>query len=188
MAGDPVWMKGLLAVHIAAGGAAFLLAPVALATAKGGKQHKRWGMVYLWAMGVVAVTALPMALYRPVLFLALVAIFSFYLAFSGYRVLRLKDLARGGEARPVDWIAGVITFVACFVLAALAIVRPAMVQHMSYVAVAFGIVGMRAGGRADVELCAEAAGEDVLVVQASARVYRQLYCGVDGVQRGDSAA
>ncbi len=146
MAGDPVWMKGLLAVHIAAGGAAFLLAPVALATAKGGKQHKRWGMVYLWAMGVVAVTALPMALYRPVLFLALVAIFSFYLAFSGYRVLRLKDLARGGEARPVDWIAGVITFVACFALAALAIVRPAMVQHMSYVAVAFGIVGMRAAG------------------------------------------
>ena len=40
-------------------------------TAKGGKQHKRWGMVYLWAMGVVAATALPMALYRPVLFLAL---------------------------------------------------------------------------------------------------------------------
>ena len=45
-----------------------------------------------------AATALPMALYRPVLFLALVAVFSFYAAFSGYRVLKLKELARGGSA------------------------------------------------------------------------------------------
>ena len=97
-AADPMWMRVFLGVHIAAGASSFLLAPVALATAKGGKQHKRWGMVYLWSMGVVAATALPMALYRPVLFLALVAVFSFYLAFSGYRVTRLKELARGGSA------------------------------------------------------------------------------------------
>ena len=102
-----LWMKVFLGVHIAAGASSFLLAPVALATAKGGKQHRRWGMVYLWSMGVVAATALPMALYRPVLFLALVAVFSFYLAFSGYRVTRLKELARGGSATPVDWIAAV---------------------------------------------------------------------------------
>ena len=70
-------MRAFLWIHIAAGATSFLLAPVALATAKGGKTHKRWGMVYLWAMGTVAATALPMALYRPVLFLALVAVFSF---------------------------------------------------------------------------------------------------------------
>jgi len=91
---DPLWVKIFLSIHIAAGVSSFLLAPVALATAKGGKQHKRWGMVYLWSMGVVAATALPMALYRPVLFLALVAVFSFYLAFSAYRVLRLKEVLR----------------------------------------------------------------------------------------------
>ena len=95
-AGDPLWMKVFLGVHITAGASSFLLAPVALATAKGGKQHKRWGMVYLWSMGVVASTALPMALYRPVLFLALVAVFSFYLAFAGFRVTRLKELASLG--------------------------------------------------------------------------------------------
>ena len=66
-----------LAIHIAAGMGSFLIAPIALVTAKGGKQHKRWGMVYLWCMGIVAATALPMALFAPVLFLALVAIFSF---------------------------------------------------------------------------------------------------------------
>src|SRR6202789_1093318 len=96
MSADPVWMKALLVVHIGCGFGSFLLAPVALATAKGGKQHMRWGMVYLWCMGLVAATALPMALFRPVLFLALVAILSFYLAFTGYRVLTL----RGGGAPP----------------------------------------------------------------------------------------
>jgi hypothetical protein len=100
-------------------------------------------MVYLWSMGVVAATALPMALYRPVLFLALVAVFSFYAAFSGYRVTKLKALARDGSAEPIDWIAGGITFCSSAALALLAIFRPAMVQHMGIVAIVFGLLGMR---------------------------------------------
>ena len=143
MAGDPVWMRGLLVVHIAAGFSSFLLAPVALATAKGGKQHKRWGMVYLWSMGVVAATAIPMAFYRPVLFLAMVAVFSFYSAFSGYRVLKLKDLARGGNAKPLDWAAGGLTFASSACLAGLGAFRPAWVQNLGPVAIVFGLLGMR---------------------------------------------
>lgn len=142
MTGDPIWMKGLLGVHIAAGCGSFLLAPIALATAKGGKQHKRWGMVYLWSMGIVAATAFPMALYRPVLFLAMVAVFSFYAAFSGYRVLRLKDLVRGGRAQPVDWFAGGVTFCSSACLALFGWLRPAWVQHMGVVAITFGLLGM----------------------------------------------
>ena len=140
---DPLWMRALLAVHIAAGFTAFLMAPVALATAKGGRQHRRWGMVYLWAMGVVAATALPMALWRPVLFLAMVAVFSFYAAFSGYRVLRLKDLPRGGRAKAIDWIAGVVTFASSLLLALLGAFRPAVVQNMGIVSIVFGLIGMR---------------------------------------------
>ena len=140
---DPLWMRGLLVVHVAAGASAFLLAPVALVTAKGGKQHKRWGMVYLWAMGVVAATALVMATYRPILFLALVAIFSFYAAFSGYRVLKLKSLAQGGSAKPIDWIAAVFTFGSCLTMALLGAFRPHAVQGMGIVSIVFGILGMR---------------------------------------------
>ena len=143
MTGDPVWMRALLVVHVTAGFGAFLLAPVALATAKGGKQHKRWGMVYLWCMGVVAATALPMALYRPVLFLAMVAVFSFYAAFSGYRVLKLKDLARGGSAKPVDWIAGVLTFASSLLLALLGAFDSKAIQGFGIVAIVFGLIGMR---------------------------------------------
>ena len=143
MTHDPLWMRAFLSIHIAAGATSFLLAPVALATAKGGKAHRRWGMVYLWAMGVVACTALPMALYRPVLFLALVAIFSFYAAWSGYRATKLKDLVRGGSAQPIDWAAGVFTFCSSAALAGLAVFKPAAVQHMGIVAILFGILGMR---------------------------------------------
>ena len=146
-AADPLWMRVLLGVHITAGASSFLLAPVALATAKGGKQHKRWGMVYLWSMGVVGATALPMALYRPVLFLALVAIFSFYLAFAGFRVTRLKDLVRSGSAAPVDWIAAVICFSVSACLAGFGAFRPAWVQGMGIIAIVFGFIGMQAAGR-----------------------------------------
>lgn len=139
---DPFWMKALLGVHITAGFSAFLLAPVALMTAKGGKQHRRWGMVYVWAMGIVAATAVPMALYRPVLFLALVAVFSFYACFSAWRVLALKDLAKGGSAKPLDWIAAAITFMTSAAMAWLAVFKPALVQHMGIVAIVFGTIGM----------------------------------------------
>ena len=143
-ASEPLWVKLFLAIHIAAGASSFLLAPVALATAKGGKQHKRWGMVYLWSMGFVAGTAVPLAFFFPVRFLALVAVFSFYFAFSGYRVLRLKELARGGSAEAVDWIAGAFTFATSALLAWMSWFRPREIEVLPIVGVVFGLIGMRA--------------------------------------------
>ena len=144
---DPLWVKAFLTIHIAAGVVSFVLAPVALATAKGGRQHKRWGRVYLWAMGLVAATAVPMAFFFPVRFLALVAVFSFYLAFAGYRVLRLKDLARGGSAEAIDWIAGVLTFAASALLVWLSAFRSALIEVIPAVGVIFGFIGISAAVR-----------------------------------------
>jgi hypothetical protein len=143
MRGDPVWMQDFLMVHIAAGSLSLVLAPIALSLTKGSTWHKRWGKVYFLCIGLVAATALPMALYRPVLFLALVAILSFYLAFSGYRVLRLKSLARGGSASLIDWLAAVLTFAGCACLAGFAVLRPGWVQNMGVVAILLGTLGMR---------------------------------------------
>ena len=92
---DPLWMRVFLGVHITAGSGAFVLAPLALVTAKGGKAHRQWGKIYFWCMAVVASTALIMSIYRPILFLALVAIFSFYSAFVAYRVLGQKAAWKG---------------------------------------------------------------------------------------------
>ena len=143
MQGTALWFKVFLAIHVTAGAGSFLIAPIALVTVKGGKLHKRWGKVYLWCMGIVAATALPMAIYFPTLFLALVAVFSFYAAFAGYRVLRLKDLARGGSAEPIDWIAGVVTFCSSALLVWLSWFRPEKIQVIGVVGVVFGLIGMR---------------------------------------------
>ena len=143
MHADPSWMPVLLAIHIAAGTLCLVLAPLVLAVTKGGQNHRRWGKVYLYSIGVVAGTALPMALYRPVLFLAFLSVLSFYLAFAGYRALRLKNLAQGGSAAPIDWIAALLAFGASTCLVGFALFRPAWVQHMGIVAIVLGSFGMR---------------------------------------------
>jgi uncharacterized membrane protein len=144
---DPQWFRSLLGVHIAAGCIAFVMAPLALATAKGGKAHRRWGKIYFWAMSVVAGTALVLALYRPVLFLALVAVFSFYAAFSAYRVLLYKDLPHGQKVLWPDWFAAAVTFACSFALALLGVVKPALVQNLTIPSLVFGTIGMVLAGK-----------------------------------------
>ena len=77
-------------IHIAAGMLALGLAPAAMLTVKGGRAHRRWGKTYFWAIAVVASTAVVLGLFRPQIFLVLLAVFSFYQAFSGYRALSRK--------------------------------------------------------------------------------------------------
>jgi len=144
--GDPVWVSTLLKVHIAAGAIAFVMAPLALATAKGGQAHRRWGKIYFWSMAVVASTALILAAWRPILFLALVAIFSFYAAFTAYRVLGHKNLPQTGKVQPLDWAAAVFTLIASLALVFLGAFRPAMVSHLGIPAIVFGIIGISFSG------------------------------------------
>src|ERR1035441_1386034 len=145
---DPIWMRALLTLHIAAGSGAFVLAPLALVTAKGGDAHRRWGKIYFWCMAIVASSALVMAVYRPILFLALVAIFSFYAAFSAYRVLGQKAAWKGVPVvRTLDWIAAIFCFAASLALAVLGAIRPELVQNLRIPAIVFGVVGMLISGK-----------------------------------------
>jgi uncharacterized membrane protein len=139
---DPVWIKSMLGVHIAAGSTAFLMAPLALASAKGGTAHRRWGKIYFWAMAVVGSTALVLALYRPILFLALVAVFSFYAAFSAYRVLFHKNLPKGQRVTWPDWAGAIITFASSLALAVVGVAKPVLVQNLTIPSLLFGFIGM----------------------------------------------
>jgi hypothetical protein len=91
----------VLMVHILFGTVALFVAPLAMLTHKGGLWHRRWGKVYFWSMGVVALSAVALSILRPQLFLPLVAVFSFYLAFTGYRVLYRKTPRQ--PANMLDW-------------------------------------------------------------------------------------
>lgn len=75
----------LLFTHVVSGVVALVSAFVATGVAKGAKLHRRVGAVFFWAMLAVGATAIPVTFVRPNPFLFFIALFSFYMAFAGYR-------------------------------------------------------------------------------------------------------
>ena len=91
----------LLFIHIASGSIALFTAALAISTEKGKKIHVLSGKSYFWGMVLIFLTAIPMSIINSNVFLFLIAIFSFYLAFSGMRFAR----NRSGVPTRVDLIA-----------------------------------------------------------------------------------
>jgi hypothetical protein len=140
-------IRALLTLHMAAGVAALVVAPLAMVTVKGGPAHRRWGAVYYWAMAVVAATAVVLAVWRPNPFLALVAVFSFYFAFRGRRVLGHKRPEHGEAPAALDWVAAISTAIASGALVLLGVVQPtAAWAELGRVAVVFGALGLLLAG------------------------------------------
>ena len=94
-------MEILLPIHIVSGSIALFSATLALSTEKGKKFHVLSGKSYFWGMVLIFLTAMPMSILNGNVFLFLIAIFSFYLAFSGIRFAR----NRSGVPTRVDLIA-----------------------------------------------------------------------------------
>ena len=129
----------ILLIHIIFGGIALFVAPCAMLTRKGGLWHRRWGKTYFWSMAVVALTAVLMSMMRSGLFFLLVALFSFYLALSGYRVLHHKTpQQRAGTA---DWFAAALMLVGGVVLAGYGAYLM-LTSNFGTVAIVFGIIGI----------------------------------------------
>ena len=91
----------LLPIHILAGVIAFICSALAVSSAKGKKLHVPSGRTYFWCMVANFLTAIPMSIITSNIFLFLIAIFAFYLAFSGMRFAR----NRKGLVTTTDWIA-----------------------------------------------------------------------------------
>ena len=91
----------LLPIHITSGSIALFSAALAISTEKGKKIHVLSGKSYFWGMVLIFLTAIPMSIINSNVFLFLIAIFSFYLAFSGMRFAR----NRCGVPTRVDLIA-----------------------------------------------------------------------------------
>lgn len=145
----PWWMHVLLDFHVVCGFGAFVLAPLALVTAKGGKTHRRWGATYFWCMAGVASSALIMAIWQPILLLALIAIFSFYTAFGAYRVLSQKAAWKGQSVvGALDWAAAILCFGASAALVSFGLFRPQSIQNLRIPSIVFGLVGIRISARA----------------------------------------
>ena len=94
-------VKIIITIHILAGTIALLCAALAVSSKKGKRLHVLSGRAYFWSMATIFLTAIPMSIISSNIFLFLIAIFSFYLAFAGMRFAR----NRKGIATSLDWIA-----------------------------------------------------------------------------------
>ncbi len=94
-------LSTLLTVHIVAGSVSLLMALAALIATKGKRIHIISGRIYASAMTLVFFTSLPLSIYEGNVFLLLIALFSFYLVFAGWRFAR----NRRGHPHWVDWTA-----------------------------------------------------------------------------------
>jgi uncharacterized membrane protein len=110
--------RGLVLSHVAAGFIALFFAPLAMAAAKGGVWHRRWGKVWFWGMMAVAFSTFALMFFRFSLFLFVVAILSGYNAITGYRVLYRKQPTKPDQ-KPniIDWGAAMIAGMAGAALA-----------------------------------------------------------------------
>ncbi|MEY4728977.1 MAG: hypothetical protein RL020_135, partial [Pseudomonadota bacterium] len=126
--------KLILVLHVIFGIIAFTAAPGAMMTKKGNLWHKRFGSAFFYAMMAVAASAFLLWTLGSQLFLMLIAVFSFYLAFSGYRAVKIKN----GRAEKIDWfVAGsaLIAGKSLVVLGALNLYRG---ESFGYVTLALG--------------------------------------------------
>jgi len=94
-------VKLLLSLHILAGTIALICSALSIFSEKGKQLHVLSGRTYFGCMAAIFLTAIPMSVVSGNIFLFLIAIFSFYLAFAGMRFAR----NRKGVATAMDWIA-----------------------------------------------------------------------------------
>lgn len=96
--------------HVLLGALCLLSGIIPMVTKKGGKLHRQTGRLFFWSMFGIFLTALIMiTFYRFSFFLLVIGVFSFYMCFTGYRVLYRK---KQGEQTWIDWTGAIITVVA----------------------------------------------------------------------------
>ena len=115
--------------HIVFGAIALVIGILPMVVKKGGKLHNVSGLIYVIAMAGVAATALPLAYRGSNYFLASIAVFSFYMCFTGYRFTKLKANKKGSVIDIGVSIFTAITSLGMYYIAIMAILQgvPAMI-------------------------------------------------------------
>lgn len=135
-------------LHVAAGTVAVAAGVAALVTTKGGRRHRAAGKLFLAAMAVTVATVFVLVIAEPTSFrivLTLVAVFSGYLAFSGYRALSRKRPS--DTAHAVDWVAAGTVVLACLALGGWGVVWFLDGSSFGLVMAVFGTIGVAFGGQ-----------------------------------------
>lgn len=159
----------ILPIHILFGSLALLSSIGAILSQKGGHKHRLFGKGFFIGMTGIFITALPLAYLRSNLFLALIAIFSYYLAYTGWRYARRKT-------QPVpfyDWLVTLLVFIISLIMLGLGLSHFNLHQFEPMVLLVFGF------------LCLSFSGGDVMVyfkgkIPGKERIARHLSAMLGG--------
>jgi hypothetical protein len=105
----------LLIVHACSGAISLLSGLAAILSRKGGKRHVKVGLVYYWAMLVVVFTGIIIGTYRGNVFILSIAVFSFYMVYTGRRLLSYKKEVKPTSA---DWWVATLSLLIAFAMLA----------------------------------------------------------------------
>lgn len=82
--------QALLAIHVVGGSAALCVGTAIAVLKKGDQRHKMYGRLFVWSMLAASILGILMSIMKPNPFLLLIGLFSGYMAWSGWRILRAK--------------------------------------------------------------------------------------------------
>ena len=100
--------QALIISHVVAGATTLISGMMAAFFGKkGGKLHRQVGSAFYWSMCWIFISALLIISFvRFSAFLMVIAVFSWYMTFSGVRVLKLKKTMK---PQMIDWVASIVT-------------------------------------------------------------------------------
>ena len=129
-----------LLLHITSGTVALIVAILAIVLKKGTTFHRRLGRVYFCAMSLVFISALYLSFIAVPInwFLFGIAIFSYYLAFTGFRAGR----ERKNLPTFTDWMAAWVMFAGVVFMILLAIKFLFSQNNLGIVLIIFGVIGL----------------------------------------------
>lgn len=123
-----IFLKILLAFHILSGFTALTTGCIAMIVVKGGKVHRLFGKIFFYSMLAVTASALIISVIKHNQFLFLIAIFSFYNNYMGYRAVKNKSLQPSQRDWAVLFLGAVNTFF--------------MIYAMNVVLIVFGLINL----------------------------------------------
>jgi integral membrane protein len=134
------WVRHpFLLLHIIPGFIGVYAGIVPLFARKGGSAHRRWGLVFVWAMGVASVSSFPLAFWSRDLFQASIGFLTGYFTYESVRSLRRQR----SPLLQLDWAVSVVgALVFCTMIGA------GIAQHYETAtpegraAIVFGLLGL----------------------------------------------
>jgi len=104
---------------------------------KGQYFHRKFGRFFFYSMTGVFITAMPLAFIAKSLFLFLISIFSYYLAFSGWRYAKNRD----GLPAKLDWAVGMVMLATSLTMIVFGGYHFYSNSYKSNVLLVFGVIG-----------------------------------------------